>query len=212
MYNRSGRGCSAEWEAAEASGEYCLVSGGIHSGFARLCARVEDVMYEVVFRPPNAILFVAIGVVVVGLISAFLKKGETGRKIAALVIVIVVAGGLVLVLYRPVTLTVDADGITTSGLNGIEISWDEVDHAYYETNLVVSEYRPTVRSRGAAIGNYRSGRFILSNGNPARVLMERADQAVIIVTPDLTYLFAPRDVQSLADAVNEYRPLPGGAP
>jgi len=165
-------------------------------------------MVEIVFRPPNVIILVAIGVVVVGLISVFLKKGEVSRKIMSLVIVVAVAGGLLLALYRSTTLTVDEDGLRTSGLSGMDLSWEEVEHAYLETNLGFSEYRPTVRTRGTAIGDYRSGRFLLSNGDSARVLMERADQAVVLVTAELTYLFAPSEIDVLADAISRFRPLP----
>lgn len=165
-------------------------------------------MIEITFRAPNAILFVAIGVIVVGLISVFLKKGEVTRKIMALVIVTAVAGGLLLVLYRSTTLTVDGEGLRTNGLRPINLSWDEVEHAYLETNLGFSEYRPTVRTRGTAIGEYRSGRFLLSNGDSALVFMERSDQAVVIVTEELTYLFAPSEIDPLAAAINKFRQLP----
>ena len=168
-------------------------------------------MIEIVFRPPNAILFVAIGVVVVGLISVFLKKGEVTRKIMALLILIAVAGGLLLGLYRPTTLTIDEDGLRMDGFRAADLSWDDVEHAYLETNLGFSEYRPTLRTRGIAIGKYRSGRFLLSNGDSAHVLMERTDQAVVIVTEELTYLFAPSEIGLLAEAINQFRPLPESA-
>jgi hypothetical protein len=165
-------------------------------------------MAEITFSPPNAILYVAIGVFVVGVASTFLRKGETRRKVVGLAIVTVVAGALVLFLYRPVTLLVDSEGIRMSGINGVELQWDEVENAYLEANLPASPYRPTVRTRGAAVGDYRSGRFLLSNGDPARVMMERSDQAVIIVTEDLTYLFAPDDIDLLVAAINQYRLIP----
>jgi hypothetical protein len=161
-------------------------------------------MVEIVFRPPAAILYVAIAIFVIGLVSTLIKKGEWGRKIIALVIIVVVAGALVLVLYRPRTLTVDEQGIRMSGINGIDLPWSRVDRAYLESNLPASPYRPTLRTRGVALGDYRSGRFVLSNGDPARVMMERADQAVIILTEELTYLFAPQEMELLVGAVNQF--------
>lgn len=162
-------------------------------------------MVQVVFHPPNVILFLAIGIVAVSAISVFLKKGSWSRKIIALVIVVAVAGGLLLVLYRPTTLTVDADGVRTDGLRGISLTWDQVEHAYFETDLRNSEYRPSVRTNGAAIGDFRTGRFLLSNGDSAQVLMERADQAVVLVTAERTYLFAPKQIDLLVEAINRYR-------
>jgi PH (Pleckstrin Homology) domain-containing protein len=176
-------------------------TGDRHSG-------VEDTMVEIVFRPPIAILIVAIAVVAVGAISVLLKKSELPRKIITAVVVVALAGGIVLVLYRSTTLTVDGDGLRTTGLSGVDLSWDEVQHAYSEANLAVSKYRPTVRTRGVAIGDYRTGRFLLSNGNGAQVLMERSDQALVIVTAGLTYLFAPSEIDVLFDAVNQHRSIP----
>ena len=95
-------------------------------------------------------------------------------------------------------------------MNPVTLVWGDVTNAYLEPNLQASPFRPTLRTRGVAIGDYRSGRFVLSNGNPARVLAERADQAVIIVTAELTYVFAPDDIDPLVDAVNRFytRPSP----
>ena len=168
-------------------------------------------MVEVIFQPPTAILFVAIGIVVLGAISAVLKKSELPRKIITIAVVIALAGGLLIVLYRPTTLTVDQDGLHTNGMRGVDIGWDNVDHAYSELNLANSVYRPTVRTGGTALGNYRTGRFLLSNGESAQVLMERSDQALVIVTDELTYLFAPDEINPLFDAVNRFRALPGSA-
>jgi len=161
---------------------------------------------DFVFRPPAAVLIV-IGVVIVAAVaSAFLKKGNTRRKITGIVITVVVGAVLLIVLYRPVTLTVDANGVRTTGLNPIELTWDEVDQAFLETDLTTSEFRPTVRTRGAAMGDYRTGRFMLSNGTRARVIMERSDLAVVLITNDLTYLFAPDDIDGLIEAVDLYYP------
>lgn len=165
-------------------------------------------MVEFVFHPPNVILFLAIGIVAVSVVSVVLKKGSRSRKVIALAIVVAVAGVLLLAFYRPTTLTVDSDGVRTNGLRGVALTWADVEHAYFETNLRTSEYRPTVRTNGAAIGDFRTGRFLLSNGESAQVLMERSDQAVVLVTAERTYLFAPSRIDLLVDAINRYRPLP----
>ena len=161
-------------------------------------------MAELVFRPPNALLFVALGIVAVGVISVFLKKGEVGRKVLSVAIVVVVAGAVLLFLYRSTTLTIDRTGVRATGTGAINLSWDEVDRVVLERNLATSEYRPTVRSRGVAIGSYRTGRFSLSNGSPGQVLMERSDQAAILVADDRTYLLAPEDTETLFEAIREF--------
>ena len=162
-------------------------------------------MTEFTLAPPAAILLIAGGVAVLAVISTFLKKGEWPRKIVALVIVAVVITALLIVTYRPTTITVSETGIRLSGSGRTEFLWDDVNSAVFEPALVTSEYRPTVRTRGVAIGDYRRGRFLLSNGDPAQVHMERADSAVIVQTDELTYLFAPEDVERLAAAIDEYR-------
>lgn len=163
-------------------------------------------MVEIVFRPPVAILLVALGVVVVGIVAAFMKKGESGRKVTSIVIVLAVAGGMLVFLYRATTLTVDAAGLEVSGTISADLDWADVDVVVLERNLGGSEFRPTVRTRGASAGSYRSGRFTLANGASAQVLMERTDQAAVLVAGDLTHVFAPAEIDVLFDALREYAP------
>jgi hypothetical protein len=164
---------------------------------------------EFVFKPPIGIVIVVVVVIVVAVAAALLRKGSTRRKVISVAIAAVVGAALLVVVYRPVTLSVDSQGVRTNGLSPIELSWSQVSHAYLETNLRTSEYRPTVRTRGVAVGDYHTGRFVLSNGTPARVMMERADVAVILFTDGLTYLLAPENIDGLIEAVDRY--YPGGA-
>lgn len=166
------------------------------------------IMVEIVFRPPVVILILAIGVVVVGAAALLFKKNDTLRRIVGFVLVVIVAVAMILFLYRPTTVTVDETGISARGATSLRLTWDQILNAYHEPNLVVSPYRPTVRSRGVALGDFRTGRFLLSNGELARVLMERPDQAVILVTENLTYLFAPEAIEEMVAAINRFRPLP----
>ena len=162
-------------------------------------------MQEFVLSPPVAVIYLAVGVVVVGVLSVLLKKGNRARKVIGVSIVAAVAAVIVVVFYRPVLITVGPDGVSVASLSPVTIPWSGVVNAYYEPNLQASPFRPTVRTGGIAIGSFRSGRFLLSNGEAARVFMERSDAAVILRTADLTWLFAPRDVEGLARAVAEYR-------
>ena len=164
-------------------------------------------MVEIIFRPPIAILLVAIGIIVIGF-STLLSKREKGRKILGLVLTVVIGVSLAVFLYRPTTVTVDEAGVSTRGPTSIQLVWDEVRNAYLEANLPSSPYRPTVRTRGIALGDYRTGRFLLSNGDSGMVLMERADRAVVLVTDLRTYVLAPMDMDVLVDAINTFRVLP----
>lgn len=162
-------------------------------------------MQEFVLSPPSAVLYLAGAILVVAIASIFLKKGEVVRKAIGVGIVIVVAVALVIFLYRPTTITVSPEGMDVDGAGGLEFGWDEVESAVYEPNLPTSPFRPTVRTRGVAVGPYRTGRFLLSNGDAARVFMEQSESAVVVRTSDLTYVFAPADAQGLAAAVDLYR-------
>lgn len=164
-------------------------------------------MEEFVVSPPNTLLYIIAGILVVGLASVLLHRGDRRKKITALAVLIVVSAGLLLFLYRPTRIEVDADGVAISGRITEEFTWSQVESALFEPNLPVSEWRPTVRQVGAAIGSYRTGRFLLSNGNPAQLAMERDDSTVILRTADTTYLLAPPDVEALAQAINSYRTI-----
>ena len=168
-------------------------------------------MEEFVLSPPSAVLYLAGAIVIVAIASIFLKKGEALRKAIGVGIVLVVAVALVIFLYRPTAITVSPDGVEVDGAGGLELAWDEVESAVYEPDLSSSPYRPTVRTRGVAVGPYRTGRFLLSNGDPARVFMEQSESAVVMRTSELTYVFAPADVQGLATAVDTYRVYEGDA-
>lgn len=167
-------------------------------------------MSQFIFDPPSLILYVAGAILLVGIASVLLKKGKKGAKIAALIVIIAIVAALLFFLYRPTTLTISADGFEQSALRSFRVAWSEVESAYLESNLPVSEYRPTVRQNGAAVGSYRSGRFLLSNGRSAQVMMERDDKAVVIVTADRVYLYAPQAIEELAAAVDRYFRAAGG--
>ncbi|MFW5742870.1 MAG: PH domain-containing protein [Spirochaetota bacterium] len=162
-----------------------------------------------VLSPPNAVLYVAGAVLLVAVASILLKRGAWKRKAIALGIAVLVVAAILFYVYRPVTIRVDETGIEVDGAGGLELPWREVDSAVFEPDLATSPYRPTVRTRGVAIGGYRTGRFLLSNGDRARVFMVQSDAAVIVRTAELTCVLAPDDVRALADAVDAYRVYEG---
>lgn len=166
-------------------------------------------MKEFMLSPPNTVLYVAGAVLLVAVASILLKRGRWVRKGIGLGIAVIVIAAVLFYVYRPVTIVVDETGIEVDGAGGIELSWEEVESAVFEPNLPTSPFRPTVRTRGFAIGGYRTGRFLLSNGDRARVFMVQSDAAVIVRTAELTCVLAPDDVRVLADAVDAYRVYEG---
>jgi hypothetical protein len=162
-------------------------------------------MHEFVISPPPGILIVAGAIILLSVATMFIKRGSTRRKLTSIGIAIAVAVGLSIYVYRPVSIAVDEDGLTVRGPGGVSLSWADVESATFDTNLRNSPYRPTVRTRGIAVGDYRRGRFLLSNGRPAQVFMAQPDAAVVILTGDLVYLLAPDDVDALAGAIDTFR-------
>jgi hypothetical protein len=162
-------------------------------------------MKEFMLSPPNTVLYVAGAVLLVSLATILLTRGAWKRKAVGLGIAVVVVAAVLFSVYRPVTIRVDEAGIEVDGAGGLELRWEQVDSAVYEPNLATSPFRPTVRTRGVAIGGYRTGRFLLSNGSRARVFMVQSGAAVVVRTEELTYVFAPDEAKELADAVDAYR-------
>ena len=162
-------------------------------------------MKEFLISPPSVVLYLAGAAVLVALLAALRKKSSAARKAVGIGITVVVAGMIVLLFYRPVTITVARDGVAVSGIGGVDLGWDEVESAVFVPDLRSSPFRPTVRTRGIAIGEYRSGRFLLSNGDPARVFMVQSQSAVVLRTVTLTYVLSPGDVDGLARAIDTYR-------
>jgi len=160
-------------------------------------------MEEFVLSPPSAVLAFGGGVVLLAVLLVFLAKGNARRKVIGVVVTVVVVVVVVVIFYRPTTITVDSDGVTVG--RGVELSWTEVESAVYEPDLANSPFRPTVRTAGYAVGDYRSGRFLLSNGDRARVHTEQSASAVILRTEGLTYVLGPEDAAGLAEAVDTYR-------
>lgn len=166
-------------------------------------------MKEFMLSPPNTVLYVAGAILLVAVASILLKRGNWKRKAIGLGIAVIVIVAVVAYVYRPVTITVDETGIAVDGAGGLELPWDEVDSAVFEPDLAASPFRPTVRTRGVAIGGYRTGRFLLSNGERARVFMVQSEAAVIVRGEELTYVFAPDEVRALAEAVDTCRVYEG---
>jgi hypothetical protein len=162
-------------------------------------------MEEFVLSPPRVVLYVLVAVMLVAVASILLKKGPAAKKVIGLVVTVLALGVVAFFVYRPVTITVDEAGVVVTGTAAVGLDWAQVNSAVFEPDLANSGFRPTVRTRGVAVGAYRTGRFLLSNGQPARLFMEQQKAAVVLQTDELTYLLAPSNPEELAEAINTYR-------
>ena len=167
-------------------------------------------MEEFVISPPAAVIGTAVVLLVVTLAGVTLWKRTGRQRITASVIAVLAIAALLFAFYRPATIRVHPEGIEILERGTVSLSWAEVSSAVFVTDLRVSPFRPTVRTRGFALGEYRTGRFLLSNRESAQVFMEQSQQAVVVRTRDLVYVLAPRDAAGLARAVDRYRVYDGG--
>ena len=178
----------------------------------RIIALLGEVVQEFVIRPPAVILVAAAIVLLVALALLLRTRVRGVRRWIAPVIVALTAGMIVLLLYRPVTIRVGGDGLSLSGQADVSLSWAQIESAVYAPDLPNSPFRPTVRTAGIAIGEYRAGRFLLSNGSAARVFMAQSRSSVVVRGDGGLLLLAPVDVVGLKDAFNRHRVIvgPGG--
>lgn len=156
---------------------------------------------EFVVSAPRIFLVVLGVVLLVVLSTAILKRGDIKKKLTALVIALVVLGGVALMFYRPTVVSVGERGLTTKRFLGRTVPWTEVTEAKRIGDLPASEYRPTRRVVGVSLGSYRVGTFRLKDGGRAQAVMEQTREALLIVTANERYLFALADNDGLVDAV-----------
>jgi len=161
------------------------------------------------FDPPRLPLYIVIAAMAVVMAMVLFSRRPPARKLIAVVVAAVV---LAVVASRIGTigsspLTVAAAGLAYGEEN---IPWSSVERAAYVADLSVSEYRPTRRMNGTALGGARFGRFELANGDRALLALQQSDSDVVVIaTRDTTYLFAPDGVAGLAAAMAEHVPLAG---
>jgi hypothetical protein len=148
------------------------------------------------------IFLIVLGVVLLIVLSAIiLKRGDTKKKITAMVIVLAVLGGIAFLIYRPTVVSVGERGLTLRRFLPRTVLWSDVTEAKRIGDLPTSEYRPTRRVVGVSLGSYRVGTFRLKDGGRAQAVMEQTQEALLIVTPKERYLFALAYNDELVEAV-----------
>lgn len=156
------------------------------------------------FSPPLFLFGILGAVLVVVIVSMFLKKGQIRQKIVTMVILVAVLGFIGFRFAKPITLTVDNQGLRYSNYGNTDIQWSEVESALVTSNLSETPYKPVLRTGGTAAGDLRTGWFKLENGEKAKLLMELPDQALIIRTDDGFFLFAPGDFTTFMAEVSKH--------
>jgi len=161
-------------------------------------------MIEFVIHPPRVFLAVVGAVLLVVVLSMFLKRGDSGRKLTALAITAVVLGVVTFLFYRPTVLSVDEHGFSLRRFRENRISWAEIRSAERIVDLPNSPQQPANRIVGVGLGVYKVGTFRLRDGRTARVTMEQDREALLLVAREQLYLFALNDQEQLIAAVDRY--------
>jgi hypothetical protein len=161
-------------------------------------------MMDIAFKPPVMLLVVFLAIITVAVLAVLLKKMPRWRKIAGLAISVAVCVTLLLVLYRTKHLVADDQGIHTDTYGRQSIAWTAVTSARLVPDLASSPWALQARVGGTAIGEFRSGWFRLANGTTAFVTVEASGRAVVIEGDGKTFIFAPRELDAFAAAIEKH--------
>jgi hypothetical protein len=159
---------------------------------------------EFVVVPPRIFLVLLAVVLLIVLLSMFLKRGSIARKMIAMVIVLAVLGVVAFLFYRPTVVAVNEQGLAVKRFRERTVLWAQVSEAEWIADLSVSEYRPAQRIVGVGLGAYKVGKFRLQNGVTAQAVMEQDRNALFIGTVSEKYLFALDVNEGLVEAVGRF--------
>jgi hypothetical protein len=159
---------------------------------------------QIAIETPIILLWIILGADLVAIASILLKKGKLLVRLIAVAAVAVLSAVLLLLVYRPHSLSLTAAGIV-DGTYGRRITtpWSEVREARLVRDFAAGEYRPTLKVNGNGLARLKTGWFKLANGRTARVLIQSSADALLLETEHALYLLAPDRLAELVAAVRE---------
>ncbi len=148
---------------------------------------------------PDAVRYALYGTPLVVTLLSLVSRKSIANRIAGVVIAWIVCGSLALFVLRPMHFGWDAAGIHDQTFGPVvTIPWTDVRDARIIPGYLRTGYAPVVRTGGTAFGHVRSGYFRLANGMNVRVFIQGgSDDALLLQTPERTYLYAPNDFGDL---------------
>lgn len=150
--------------------------------------------------------YLILGVVAVGgVIGIAFGENKAKRILTALIIIPVLFFLSMMLIPRPgktkvivgETLTITAPPYSTITIAKGDVLAASVVNLKDDTPL-----RPTLKTNGAAMGDYRLGWFVLANGKKA-FIMTATLQVVCLELPDKYVLVAPADFSGFVKALND---------
>ncbi|MGE5559462.1 MAG: PH domain-containing protein [Chloroflexota bacterium] len=158
--------------------------------------------------PANVSLFnyVIIGVVAIAGIAGVAFGGSKAKRIMTAIVIIPVMFFLVRTLLPApggMKVTVGETMVVSSSYGKLEIAKSDVISAVVVGELNADpDLRPTLRTNGTAIGEYKLGWFTLANGKKA-FIMTATPEVVALELPDKYVIVAPSDFAGFVRALNE---------
>lgn len=141
-----------------------------------------------------------LAIVVVSLLLSFIKKKGAQRYYLLFIVVSMVLGLGYLFIYAPgkVAVFLREDDLEVAIPPFVKESWayEDISKAFVAdwTNAEHEGLLPAQRTMGTAIGEYRTGRFTLANGQKA-LLMVKGSRFICLETPIETLILAPDDLE-----------------
>lgn len=160
---------------------------------------------EIVLEAPKSILLIVLAVDVVAVASILLKKGELGRRLAALGLLVAASAFLLVFLYRPSRLSVTPEALVDATYGrAVTIPWGQVERAMLVRDWASTDYRPTVRLNGVGLPGLKAGWFRLAKGGRARVFIQSSGDALVLEAAGTLYVYGPDRLAELVAAVREH--------
>lgn len=116
----------------------------------------------------------------------------------------VMIGGLLIFIYRPKSITVDAEGISSNSGGELSIPWNRVTESVYVSNLQSSKYRTTSKVGGVAFGPYQVGTFKTAGAGTLRVIAQQQKSALVVRAGSALYEFAPDKIDQFTAEVAKH--------
>jgi len=164
-------------------------------------------MFRMTAPQSSVLLGVAVlAVVVVSLLLSFARKKGAQRYYLLFIVATMVLGLGYLFFYAPsrVAVSLTEDELEVAIPPFVKESWayGDISRAFVAdwTTAEHEGLRPAQRTMGTAVGEYRTGRFTLVNGQKA-LLMVNGSRFICLETPDETLILAPDDLEGFRAAL-----------
>lgn len=153
----------------------------------------------------SSTLLIFFGIVFAAIIVLMvLRSGQTKQKLLSLAIMAAVFTLVYFQFGRPKEIVIDQSGVHSEAYGKIDFAWTDVDDAKVITGYQDTEWKPSVKINGSSFIGFRTGKFKLSNGDYAKIITQKSNDAVIFQTSEDLFLFALDEHEEFIRIASEY--------